>query len=287
MRWHLIPFSRFFEGPLAFGAGIALARAAELRLPRPVLGLLMKAYSAWLDVDMNGVLTPQGGFGCFGDFFARRLRPEYGPICAEPGTLVSPCDGSVQQRSAIDTQVLDSITIKGCTVSLGNLIGDADVAASLVGGTFCVIYLHPRDYHRVHVPIDGILSSVRHVPGARYPVASWASGLTDEVLSRNERVAFDFELTPAGPRCVVLMVAAFGVGGIESPYLSRGMRGNRKNMAEAVARGDDLGAFRIGSTVLLLLPAGAVELDRRVTVGSRVLAGQVIGRLCSTSSGEP
>ncbi len=100
MRERLISWSRFFEGQPAIGAGRALARAAELRLPEPMLRPFIKAYTAWFGVDMSVVLTPADGFACFADFFARRLRPEARPICREAGAVVSPCDAAVTDPPA-------------------------------------------------------------------------------------------------------------------------------------------------------------------------------------------
>lgn len=284
MKERLIPWSRFFEGSLAIGAGRGLARAAELRLPAPMLRTFIKAYTAWFAVDMSVVLTPADGFACFADFFARKLRPEARPVCHEAGAVVSPCDAVLLDRGAIDADATTTVTVKGTRYGLRDLVGDAGVAAGLAGGGYCMLYLHPRDYHRVHVPMDGTLKEVRHMPGARYPMAPWASGFGAGALGKNERVAFDIELSQGGRRCVLLMVAAFGVGGIESPYLPEGSGGSRTDMAEAVRRGDDLGAFHIGSTVMLLWPAGSVDLDPGLVVGNRVLVGQAIGRLYCTSS---
>ena len=279
-------WSRFFEGPLAIGAGRVLAHAAELRLSEPMLRPFIKAYTTWFAVDMSVVLPPADGFACFADFFARRLRPEARPICQEAGAMVSPCDASLLERGELDANATTTVTIKGTRYWLHDFVGDAGVAAGLAGGGYCVLYLHPRDYHRVHVPIDGTLKEVRHMPGSRYPVAPWASGFSAGALGKNERVAFNIELSQDGRRCVLLMVAAFGVGGIESTYLPEGAGGSRTNMAELVHRGDDLGAFRIGSTVVLLWPKGAIELDHGISGGERVLVGQMIGRLHCTNSDE-
>jgi len=244
----------------------------------------IKAYTAWFAVDMSAVLTPANGFACFADFFARRLRPEARPVCCEAGAVVSPCDAALVDRGAIDADASTTVTVKGTRYGLGDFVGDAGVAAGLVGGGYCVLYLHPRDYHRVHVPIDGTLRGVRHMQGARYPMAPWASRLADGALGKNERVAFDIELPGDSRRCVLLMVAAFGVGGIEAPYLPEGTVGSRTNMAEMVHRGDDLGAFRIGSTVVLLWPKEAIEMDGGISAGDRMLVGQRIGRLYCTNS---
>jgi phosphatidylserine decarboxylase len=125
---------------------------------------------------------------------------------------------------------------------------------------------------------------VRHMLGARYPMAPWASNLTDGALGKNERVAFDIELAPSGRRCVLLMVAAFGVGGIASPHLpatafEAGVRRACRNVT--VTHGDDLAAFRIGSTVALLWQRGTVEIYPSPRTGERVLMGQTVGRICA------
>ncbi|MFC1643107.1 phosphatidylserine decarboxylase, partial [Myxococcota bacterium] len=139
-----------------------------------------------------------------------------------------------------------------------------------------------------HVPMDGTLKEVRHMPGARYPMAPWASVFSTGALGKNERVAFDIELSQDGCRCVLLMVAAFGVGGIECPYLSAAgsTDGRRASLASPVTRGDELGAFRIGSTVVVLWPKGSVELEPDNNGSGRVLVGQMIGRLHCTNSDE-
>jgi phosphatidylserine decarboxylase len=283
----IVSWSRFFEGPLAVCTGHMLARAAELRLPEPLLRLVIKGYGTWFGVEMTDVLVPSAGFGCFGDFFARRLRPGARPLCSDPGSVASPCDAEVLERGRLDADATNRITIKGTTYSLRDLVGDAGVAAALAGGGYCLLYLHPRDYHRVHVPMDGTLKGVRHLQGARYPMAPWASKLANGALDKNERVAFDIEIRDDGRRCVVLMVAAFGVGGIESPYLpltafEAGTRSASPNLA--VIRGDELAAFRLGSTVALLWPPGTVEINPDPRVGERVLMGQAVGRICTNNS---
>ena len=179
-------WSRFFESPLTVGAGQMLARASELRLPEPMLSLFINAYIAAYGVDMRSVVTPPDGFGCFGDFFARRLRPEARPVSRDFETVVSPCDAAVLEVGRIEDSATRLVVIKDTRYSIRDLIGDADVAAGLAGGGYCVLYLHPRDYHRVHVPMDGTLRAVRHMPGARYPMAPWTFGFSDGALGKSE-----------------------------------------------------------------------------------------------------
>ncbi len=287
MMRRLLPWPHLFESPLTIGAVRLLGRAAEFQVPEPILRLFIRAFTAWFGVDMSEVLVPSGGFGCFADFFARPLRLDARPICSDPDTVVSPCDAVVLDKGTIDDDAMTClVAIKGSKYNIRDLIGDAAVAVGLSGGGYCVLYLHPRDYHRVHAPLDGTLGEVRHIPGARYPMAPWASRLTDGVFEKNERMAFDIEL-PQDRKCVLLMVAAFGVGGIETPHMS-GTTSPRADVCRVpannrVIRGDELGAFRIGSTVVLLWPPGTIELDPGLGVDRSVVVGQPIGRLYGTN----
>jgi phosphatidylserine decarboxylase len=279
-RW---PYRHLFEGRMSVGLGRLLGRLADLPLPESLLGPLVRAYVACVGVDTSQVLEPPDGFGTFGAFFARRLRPDARPVCGGPGSVVSPCDGVVVGQGRLEDGASSVVTVKGTRYSIRDLVGDETVARGLVGGGYCLLYLHPRDYHRVHAPVDGTLREVRHLPGARYPMAPWAAGFADGALGLNERLVFDLELPRERRRCVLLMVAAFGVGGMECQHLVRAeMQGrglHRACLEATVRRGDELGAFRLGSTVALLWPAGAIELAEDLSVGGRVLTGRVIGRI--------
>lgn len=255
----------------------------KARLPQFALTPMIRAYVRWFAVDMSQVAIPEGGFDTFGSFFARRLQPNSRHICGDPGSLVCPCDGLIVDLGDIDADDATTLVIKGVTYRLGELIGDEQTAAELAGGGYCVIYLHPRDYHRVHVPVSSVLTRVQHLPGTRLPVAPWAAEFNKDVLRRNERLAFHLEWSSNGDRLVLLMVSAFGVGGIESETVGMEPAG-RRTIQDATAgtfrrRGDEIGAFRLGSTVALLWPKGAVILDESVQVGGRVCVGQRIGRL--------
>lgn len=262
-------FERFFEGGVAARAGRVLGGAAALRFPKAALAPVVKAFVAWFGVEMSEVLVPPGGFSSFGEFFARKLKPDARSVCGDPCSVISPCDGVVIEAGRIDDGAASTVTVKGTVYRLDDLVADRGVAIGLTGGGYCLIYLHPRDYHRVHAPLDATLKEVRRVPGARYPVAPWIEKLGDAVLGKNERVAFDLELPNDDRRLMLLMVAAFGVSDIEC----RG-KGARR-------RGDEVGAFRLGSTVGLFWPRGLIALDDSIKAGSRVLMGQRIGRVVS------
>jgi len=248
---------------------------------------IVRAYVAFFGVDMSQVDAPSGGYGSFGAFFARTLKPEARPVCGVPGAVVSPCDSVVVAKGRIEDGATSVLVIKNTEYVVQDLVADAAVAAGLSGGGFCLFYLHPRDYHRVHIPADSILKEARYIPGARYPMAPWASMFAEGAFGKNERIAFDLELSHGGRTCVLLMVAAFGVGGIECAHAPLQERGRRQRAAQRailavpVKRGNEIGAFRLGSTVALLWPRDAIELDESVGVGGRVLVGQSIGRVPS------
>ena len=272
-----------FEGPFAVLASRFLHVATEIPISGYLLESLVKAYVMWFRVDMSQVLVPPGGFGSFGEFFARKLRSDARPVCDDPGSVVSPCDGVMMDKGRIEDGAASNIVVKGTRYSVRDLIADDSVTSGLAGGGYCLLYLHPRDYHRVHVPVDSTLREVRYVPGARYPVAPWASTFAGGVLGKNERIAFDLELPGNDRKCVLLMVAAFGVGGIEcrihtgAEKLPNGVQ--RTSCVESLNRGDEIGTFRLGSTVVFLWPGNLVEIDKSLVVGARVQAGQRIGRI--------
>jgi len=272
-----------FNGSFTVLADRSLRVVADIPLPGFILTSLVKAYVAWFDVDMSQVMVPPGGFGTFGEFFARKLRPEARPVCNDHGAVVSPCDAVILEKGRLENGGESVLTIKGMQYSVRELVADVSAEVRLAGGGYCVFYLHPRDYHRVHVPVDSIVREVRHIPGARYPVAPWASKLAGGALGKNERIAFDLELSGSGKKCVLLMVAAFGVDGIEcgistgAEKLPNGVQ--RTSCGESLVRGDEIGAFRLGSTVVLLWPKDVFEIDESLLTGNRVCAGQRIGRV--------
>jgi phosphatidylserine decarboxylase len=267
----------------------ALGQVADIRMPTALLRPMIKAYSIAFQIEMDDVLEPEGGFECFGDFFVRRLRPDVRPICRDRDALLSPADGEVVDRGEISGGQSTTLQIKGSSYDVDQLLGDATDGDEFAGGGYLVVYLHPRDYHRVHCPVDGQLTSVCHIPGKHFPVASWSERRVKGVYGKNERMAY--VLRPAsGGTMALVMVAAFGVSNIETPFAPLGGAGNGRANKRCfdpqvrLSRGDDLGAFRLGSTVVLLWTPGAVEIDLDL-VRDRVQVGGRIGKLCDGADG--
>jgi phosphatidylserine decarboxylase len=266
-----------------------LGHVADFRMPSALLRPVISAYSFALGVETGEMVEPEGGFESFGDFFVRRLRPDVRPICGDRDALICPADGLVVDQGAVDDAAGTTIEIKGVHYDVGQLIGGAADQEDFSGGGYLVIYLHPRDYHRVHSPVDGELAGVCHVPGKLFPVASWSERRVKGIYGKNERMVYVLMPT-CGGTLVVVMVAAFGVGNIDTPFAPIGRAGNGESTTRCfepridLRRGDDLGAFRLGSTVVMIWTRGAFEVDPGPGE-SRVVMGSRIGRLGAPAGG--
>lgn len=251
-----------------------MGSAARMRIPRPLSRAAVAAYVRYFDVDTEDV-DPDAladGYSSFNEFFTRRLKPGARPLAEGEHKLVSPCDGTLRDAAPIEPN--GRLVAKGHAYSVAELLADDDMAAAFVGGLQTTIYLHPRDYHRVHAPCGGELKRLTLVPGRLLPVTDASVKREPRVFALNERMVHLLE-TPVGPVAVV-MIAAFGVGNMTCAY-----RPVETHPSEAmdfegeglrVGKGDELGVFNLGSTVVLLTARG-VEPAPSVVPGP-VLFGQ-------------
>ncbi len=235
-----------------------VGRVSDLHLPRPVLERMITAYCRVYGVSLDECVIPEDGFQTFDRFFTRRLKPGARPIVADPDVVVSPSDGRIQGIGEVTRGVM--IQAKGRSYRLDELLGDTGPCRRLEGGTYVTIYLSPRDYHRVHFPCDGQVVGCRHIPGRLYTVAPRATEMVDRLFARNERLT---TLMCCGDRtAAVVMVGAVGVGRISVAYspmvtnLGRRHGGASFNPPIPVRKGDDLGEFHLGSTVVMVLERG-------------------------------
>jgi phosphatidylserine decarboxylase len=238
--------------------------------------------------NLEEVEHPLGEYACFGDFFARGLRSGVRAIDPDPLAIVAPCDGAVGASGVIDRDEL--YQAKGKPYSLTELVASAELAAALDGGSYLTIYLSPRDYHRVHAPVEGELEAWHHVPGALLPVNEWFTSHVPRLFARNERVVVRLA-TPHGT-VVLVFVAAVGVGNIAlrcddseelAPVPPQASRSWRDAGGLALARGDALGAFHLGSTIVALFPPAGFELSLPAA-GTPVRFGQGLGRIAMPAS---
>ena len=212
----------------------------------------------------------------FNDFFTRALKSGARPLAEETSTIVCPADGAVSQLSDIEDDRL--LQAKGHSYTLTNLAGA--LAEGFTNGTFCTIYLAPSDYHRVHLPYAGTLEASLAIPGSLFSVNGSTEQAIPGLFARNERLVCRFA-TDFGPMLVVL-VGAMIVASIEtvwsgpaSPYRTEVQTDYQLDYR----RGDEIGRFLLGSTVICCFPAGAVALDEALSTGSQVRMGKRLGQV--------
>ncbi|TNF26700.1 MAG: phosphatidylserine decarboxylase [Deltaproteobacteria bacterium] len=218
----------------------ATARLADLRLPKPLLAALIARYVALYDVDMQDAADEIGAHPTFNSFFTRALRPGARPIDPDPDVLVSPADARLTQLGAIgrDGAIPE---VKGRHYGVATLLGGTGDPLRFTDGSFAVLYLSPRDYHRVHAPIDAVVTRIDRLDGHHYPVNTLGTRRIPALLAKNLRVVFHLESKRFGPLALV-MVGATNVGRITTDLRA----------GDTIARGDEIGAFNLGSTVVLL-----------------------------------
>jgi phosphatidylserine decarboxylase len=250
---------------------------------------LITKFSSAFDVDLEEVkLDVPGDFATFNDFFIRELTDEARPIEDDDDTIVSPVDGTVSFAGAIHG---DSIfQAKGIDYSLRDLLAtDTEEAEQYVHGNFATIYLAPYNYHRVHAPIAGELVAARYVPGDLFSVNVATVSNLRGLFRRNERLIMHFR-TAVGPAALIF-VGALNVGSISTPWTGE-IRPRKTGVVDAldlsghptrVQRGDLLGWFNMGSTVILLLPKGVSGWDDDLEPGETVKMGGEIGELKSAA----
>jgi len=236
-------------------------------VPVPLREATYRAFARATGADLGEAELDLRAYSSLGDLFARRLRPGARSVCEDYGAVVSPCDGVLAARgTAVDGALVQA---KGRNYQLEDLVVDEELAGKLRGGDYATIYLSPKDYHRVHTPLDGTIIRYDYIPGALWPVNPVVAQRRDQLLSRNERVVITLKAGRLGMVAIV-MVAASGVGNIalshapESVVWRAAGEPRRIEVGVEVQKGEELGAFRLGSTVVMAFEPGAVALDGEV-----------------------
>jgi phosphatidylserine decarboxylase len=264
-------------------------RIARIRAPN-IKNFLITRFIRMFDVATDEIkLDVPHGFETFNDFFIRELDSYARPIDVEPNALVSPVDGTVSNAGQLRTDSI--LQAKGLRYTLDELLAtDLDAARAYVDGSFATIYLAPHNYHRVHAPMSGELVAARYVPGDLYSVNSSTVAYLPGLFYRNERLILHFS-TANGP-AVIIFVGALNVGSISTPW-SGEIRPRKSGYVEVlelptgpnkINKGDLLGWFNMGSTVIALLPRGACEWHQSLQPGTTVKMGESIGRLSDSKT---
>ena len=259
-------------------------RVARSRRPLVRNALLRTVLNAYPQIDLNEATQPDPyAYESFNAFFTRALRPGVRPIVEAADTAACPVDGTVSQLGRIEAGTL--LQAKGMRYTAAALLADEGAAARYAGGSFACLYLAPCNYHRIHMPLAGRLTATRYVPGDLFSVNAATARTVANLFARNERLVCEFD-TALGPLALVLVGALF-VGSIETVYTGevnppparRGaVRTLDAGLGRDFARGEELGRFNMGSTVVALFGRPATftpSLGPRATVR----LGQALARI--------
>ncbi|MEP5764676.1 MAG: archaetidylserine decarboxylase [Halieaceae bacterium] len=248
---------------------------------------LIKLFANHFKVDMNEAAEPElEHYASFNAFFTRALRDGARPIDSDPLAIACPADGAVSQLGAIESGRI--FQAKGRSYTCAELLGDAERATAFHNGQFATIYLSPRDYHRVHMPLAGELSAQTYIPGELFSVNQVTAESVERLFARNERLVCYFD-TPAGPVAMVL-VGAMIVAGIETvwsgqvappPREPKTIDFKRAPAGVKLDKGEEMGRFMLGSTVILLFPEGSMQWDEQYQANSPTRMGERMGKLLS------
>lgn len=231
-------------------------------------------------------------FATFNEFFTRELKAGMRPIVAGSHELALPADGRVSECGAIDDNRL--LQAKGHLFTLEDLLaGDIACAEKFKNGVFLTTYLSPRDYHRVHMPCDGTLRQMIYVSGELFSVNPFLAQHVPNLFARNERVICVFD-TEFGTMVQILVGATVTASmstvwhGVVNPPRSHGVRvwdyPSEGDHVIHLKKGDEMGAFRLGSTVVNLFPANTVQLNPQLQAGIATQMGALLGNLVSENS---
>ena len=259
----------------------SLARSESPR----VKNALLRAFLSGYDVNMaEAVESNPFAYRSFNAFFTRALKPGARPIDPDPQHVVSPVDGALSQCGELDGNLL--LQAKGHYYTLEELLaGDSEAVHAYRGGRFACIYLAPFNYHRIHMPCAATVRSNRYVPGELFSVNASTARAVPRVFARNERLICDFESEHG--RMAVILVGALFVGSIETvhcgevnPPTRAHMPPSRidKGVGRPFGKGEELGRFNMGSTVVLLFQKDRIDWDPALVPQATLQLGRVIGR---------
>ncbi|SBS33143.1 Phosphatidylserine decarboxylase proenzyme [Marinomonas aquimarina] len=252
---------------------------------KPVKNTFISQFVKKYQVDMSEAINEDPlSYRNFNDFFTRAIKPELRPIAGGDKVIACPADGAISQIGNIDHGTI--YQAKGHRYSLTELLGgDAELSNQFLGGKFATVYLSPRDYHRVHMPLTGKLVKTIHVPGKLFSVNKVTAEQIPSVFARNERTVCIFE-TAAGPMAVIL-VGAMIVASIETvwtgqvtPFSKQVQTWDYDKLANVeLKKGTEMGRFKLGSTAIVLFGKDVAEWEKHLQADSQTRMGMAFGRV--------
>lgn len=238
-------------------------------------------------VDMSAALSSDiADYPDFNSFFIRQLKPGLRPIEQKADTIICPADGCISQIGAINNDQL--LQAKGFYFSLSDLLGGSEqLASEFLNGCFATIYLSPKDYHRVHMPMKGKLRETIYIPGKLFSVNKQTAEQVPNLFARNERLVCIFD-TEVGAMAVIL-VGAMIVGSINTAWdnptsctIQHKTYPTTGSDIIELAQGAELGYFKLGSTAILLFPQGKISWEPTLAEQTNTQVGQRLAKICTS-----
>jgi phosphatidylserine decarboxylase len=279
--WLFVTLQRLLPQHALSRAVHCLARARF----RPLKNALIGAFVRRFRPQMSEACEPDPRlYGTFNELFTRALKPGARRVDPDPASVVSPVDGTVSQIGYLEELTL--LQAKGKTYRLDALLAAHAWTPRFAGGAFATLYLAPRDYHRIHMPLAAELRAAWYVPGRLFSVNTTTAEAVTDLFARNERVACAFE-TESGLPLAMILVGALFVGSIATQWHGEVAPARPRRALELpvpaparpLAKGAEMGHFNMGSTVILLFPRDAVAWLPEIAAASRIRMGQPLARL--------
>jgi phosphatidylserine decarboxylase len=258
-----------------------ILRATRVRTPW-FKNALVRGFRKLYAIDMTE--AAQGdpfGFGSFNEFFTRTLKPGARTIAADLSAIACPVDGTISEAGTIEGESL--LQAKGRRYTLTELLAAQPWAKNFEGGSFATIYLAPFNYHRVHMPLRGQLKETVYVPGSLFSVNAATASHVPKLFARNERVLTLFD-TSFG-QVALVMVGALNVGSMATVWAGDITPAARRVITRlppqdvSLEKGEELGRFNMGSTVILLFQRDRAHWHAEMRAGANVRLGQALGSL--------
>lgn len=251
-----------------------------------VKNLFIKTFAKQYKVDMTEAQEEDlEAYSSFNAFFTRALKPSARTVSPDPSKIVCPADGAISQLGDIEHGRI--YQAKGHDYTLESLLaGRTSLAEEFADGSFATIYLSPKDYHRVHMPLDGRLREMIYVPGDLFSVNTATTAEVNGLFARNERLICIFD-TAVGPMAMVL-VGAMIVAGIETVWSGqeappvRKIKSSRYDQTPSpivLVKGQEMGRFKLGSTVILLFGKDMIDWLDDYQAGSDTRLGKSLAHI--------
>ena len=253
---------------------------AEWQLPPILLRPIIRLFIWFFQVDMSEAVEPVHAYSTFNAFFTRQLKPGSRPIESESNTVVSPVDGVIAQFGTVKSGHL--IQAKGMNYSIADLLDDPSRAREYREGQYITIYLAPYHYHRIHSPVSGNVRYCVHIPGLLWTVSPLGVNCVRNLFAQNERIVTYLE-TQNG-ECAFIKIGANVVGKVKLVYhsLKTNVYQEKRtvvalNPPHLLRKGDELGVFELGSTVICCFKQGQIQWNE-LTIGQSLKMGEAIGK---------